>query len=314
MQYHRLGNTDLIVSKICFGALGIGPLQANLPLQQGSEIIKHALEQGINFIDTAEMYQTYPYISVALKNFHKDVIISTKSYAYTAEMMRSSFDKARRALNRDYIDVFLLHEQENMYTIKGHREALEMLLELKSKKLIKAVGISTHHISGVKAALELPEIDIIHPLLNYTGLGIADGGREEMEQVVTTAVEMGKGVYTMKALGGGNLMLQVEQALKYAFSLPVHAVAIGMKSLDEVDYNIEFMQKGIVGENLKNKVISQSRKLMIESWCQRCGKCVERCSQESLTLTPNGIYVDEKTCLLCGYCASVCSDFCIKII
>lgn len=313
MQYNKLGKTDLEVSQICFGALGIGPLQANLPLDEGAAVIRYALDCGLNFIDTAELYNTYSYIKKAISGINKQVIIATKSYAYSKDMMKKSFENARKSLNRDYIDIFLLHEQESYLTIKGHWEAFEFLLELKAKKLIKAVGISTHHISAVNAAIQIPEIDVIHPLINIAGLGIADGSREAMETAIRHALEVGKGVYSMKALGGGNLISNSDHALAYAFSIPVHAVALGMKTSAEVDYNISYAEKKEVSEEIRNKVNNQARSLLIEDWCKSCGKCVLRCSQKALTLTEKGIVIDKEKCVLCGYCAGECADFCIKI-
>jgi aryl-alcohol dehydrogenase-like predicted oxidoreductase len=67
LQYVNLGNTGINVSKLCFGGLIIGPLQANLPSYQGAQIILKAIELGVNFIDTAELYGTYPHIREALK-------------------------------------------------------------------------------------------------------------------------------------------------------------------------------------------------------------------------------------------------------
>ena len=61
-----LGNTGIRVSTICFGVLTIGPLQAGLKVQDGAEVVSYALERGINFLDTAESYGTYPYIKEAL--------------------------------------------------------------------------------------------------------------------------------------------------------------------------------------------------------------------------------------------------------
>ena len=54
MEYRVLGSTGLRVSRICFGSLTMGKLQANLPLAQGSALREYAFESGINFIDTAE--------------------------------------------------------------------------------------------------------------------------------------------------------------------------------------------------------------------------------------------------------------------
>ena len=63
MEYRLLGQTGMKVSRLCFGALTIGPLQAKLPLGEGVAVIRAALAAGVNFIDTAQLYGTYPYIA-----------------------------------------------------------------------------------------------------------------------------------------------------------------------------------------------------------------------------------------------------------
>ena len=62
-----LGNTNLSVSRVGMGVLPIGPGQLALPVEEGADIICHAVKQGINFIDTAQYYRTYPYIKRALE-------------------------------------------------------------------------------------------------------------------------------------------------------------------------------------------------------------------------------------------------------
>jgi Predicted oxidoreductases (related to aryl-alcohol dehydrogenases) len=85
-----LGKSGILVSRLCFGALTVGPLQVNLALSQGAAVIRHALEAGVNFFDTAELYDTYPYIKVSNSGLDNQVVIATKSYAYTGEGMEES--------------------------------------------------------------------------------------------------------------------------------------------------------------------------------------------------------------------------------
>ena len=59
MQYTTLGKTDIEVSRLCLGALTMGPLQAGLSPNEGGEIIAAAVGLGINFVDTAQLYRTY---------------------------------------------------------------------------------------------------------------------------------------------------------------------------------------------------------------------------------------------------------------
>jgi aryl-alcohol dehydrogenase-like predicted oxidoreductase len=93
MEYKKLGNTDLKVSSLCFGSLSISELQSNLPIEIGSEVIVTAMDLGVNFLDTAEFYNNYRYIGEAVKRSNKELIIASKSYAYTYEGMRSALKK-----------------------------------------------------------------------------------------------------------------------------------------------------------------------------------------------------------------------------
>jgi aryl-alcohol dehydrogenase-like predicted oxidoreductase len=181
MEYRVLGNTGIKVSRMCFGGLTVGPLQANLPIEVGAEVIAEAFNRGVNFIDTAQLYKTYPYIKRALEICEKkDIVIASKSYAYDEETAKKSLDEALTELNRDTIDIFLLHEQESEHTLRGHYEALKYYLKMKELGIIRAIGISTHTIRAVEAAAKMEEIDVIHPIINIKGIGIQDGSRDEM--------------------------------------------------------------------------------------------------------------------------------------
>lgn len=315
MEQVELGRTGLMVSRICFGALTIGPLQANLPVEAGAAVIRCALEHGINFIDTAELYGTYPYIKAALRGWPDPVVITSKSYAYTREAMAASLEKARREMDRDVIEIFLLHEQENELTLQGHRPALEYLLEAKERGVVRAVGISTHNVAGVRAAGVMPEIDVIHPIYNQAGLGILDGTREDMERAIIQARSAGQGIYAMKPIGGGNLIAQAEPALRYVLDQPfIQAVAVGMKNKMEVAMNAAIANKEPVPSEVKKQVGQQKRRLHIEDWCEGCGACVDACRYTALSVVNDKARVAESRCLLCGYCGAVCPQFCIKII
>jgi len=315
MFYRILGDTGIKVSRLCFGALTIGPLQANLPLEQGTAVIRWALDQGVNFIDTAELYQTYPYIRKAIRSKKNNVVICSKCYAHTREGMKESLKAALKGIDRDYIDIFMLHEQESLLTLKGHWEALEYLLEAKDRGLVRAVGISTHHVAAVEAAADMPEIEVIHPIINMAGVGIADGGVEEMLSAIRRAYRAGKGIYGMKALGGGNLLPRSQEALNFVLGLPeLASVAVGMQNFAEVDYNIRFFGQSEIPEELKTQVARQARRLHIEEWCQGCGACVEKCGAGALRLVGDKARVKSELCRLCGYCGAVCPLFAIKVI
>lgn len=316
MEKRILGGTGISVSRLCFGALTIGPLQANLTLENGADIIARAIEKGVNFIDTAELYGTLPMIRRAMFNTgKKDLVIATKSYAYSVETAEKSLKKALKEINRDYVDIFLLHEQESDLTLKGHWEAVEYLIRMKEAGHIRAVGLSTHYIAAVKAANKVPEIEILHPLINVRGLGIQDGSAEEMIGHLKTAKASGKGIYGMKPLGGGNLIPHAAECLKWALGQDcLDSIALGMQYPEEVDANIAFFETGSFPESSTTALQSRKRRLLIHDWCCRCGSCVDRCKSHALILGEKKAEVDVEKCILCGYCSAACPSLCIKVI
>lgn len=314
MEYVSLGNTGIQVSALAFGSLTMAPMQANLPPEMAAEILAYAASRGINFLDTAQLYDNYEYIRLAEKKMAQPLIIASKSYAYEKQMAFDAVEEARKRLDRDYIDIFMLHEQESEHTLRGHMPAIEELLRLKALGVIRAFGISTHHVAGVLAAAQADYIEVVHPLLNKAGLGIVDGNRKQMEDALKMAYEAGKGIYTMKPLGGGNLFASAQESLAYAFSFPYkHSVCIGMQSCDEIDANIEFMEKGgFSAENLA-VLLAKKRRLHIDDWCIGCGACAARCVSRGIDII-DGKAVPNTNCVLCGYCSRVCDQWAIKVV
>lgn len=291
------------------------PISGKSIYKRRADLIVYAYERGINFIDTAEIYENYDYIRQALKSIpREDYVISTKTYAYTKELARESLDKALKELNLDYIDIFLLHEQESEHTIRGHYPAIEYLLQQKNAGKTRAVGISTHKIAGAQGMIKYPELDIIHPIVNKNGIGILDGTLQEMLDALEKLHKMGKGIYGMKPLGGGHLITETQESLKFVFQKNyLHSIAIGMQSRDEIDANIQMLKNGYINENTFNRLSKKDRKLIVQDYCIGCGKCVDRCQHGGITIIDNMARPNEN-CVLCGYCATVCPEFCIKVI
>lgn len=310
-----LGNTNIEVSKLCFGSLTMTPFQANLSVPEGAYLIEYGFEQGINFLDTAEIYDNYAYIKQALLGIKReDYTIATKTYAYTKEMAKDSLEKALKEIGTDYIDLFLLHEQESIHTLRGHFEAIEYFIKAKEQGKIRAIGISTHKIAGAKAVKEIPEIEIIHPIVNKYGIGINDGSIEEMLSELKDIHNMGKGIYAMKPLGGGHLISELESSFNFVKKIPyIDSIAIGLQSKEEIDSNIYLLEHDKLPKNLKTELSKKNRRLIVADYCIGCGNCQRRCQQKAIEVI-DGIAVPNNKCILCGYCATVCPEFCIKVI
>ena len=233
MRKVSLGWHGPLVSEVCFGSLGISPLQGRVSFAEGVKVLRHAIERGIDWVDTAEIYANYSQLAEALR-FHPEVKIVSKSYAVTAQEMAASIERARQELQRDVFDFFLLHEQESALTLKGHQGAWEELQRAKAKGTVKYIGISTHAHGAVRAGALLPGIDVIHPIVNKQGLGIIDGTLEDMLEAIGFAAELGVGIYAMKVFGGGHLAADPKGALDFIRSNPhIQAMALGMSSVEK---------------------------------------------------------------------------------
>lgn len=294
----------------------MSPLQMDLSFEKGAELLYYAYQKGINFLDTADYYNNYGHIKKFLeliKN-RNDYVIATKSYAYSIETAKKTLNRALNEMNTDYVDLFLLHEQEGDLTIRGHYEAIEYFLKQKEKGIIKEVGISTHFVEGVKAMNKYPELKIIMPIINKSGIGIIDGTRQEMESAIKEAYTLGKGVYAMKPFGGGHLIEQAEESFNYVRQLDgIHSIAVGMQTKAEIDANCELINYGYISDETAAKIDIKTRKLHIADWCQGCGKCVEACQQKALKIENKKAIVNQEKCVRCGYCAKRCPEFCIKV-
>lgn len=124
MQYTRLGNSELNVSRICMGCMGFGDAGSGqhswtLDEEHSRQIIKHGLELGVNFYDTAIAYQSgtsEQYLGRALKDYTKreEVVVATKFLPRTPEEIaggitgqqhiESMIDQSLANLGMDYVD------------------------------------------------------------------------------------------------------------------------------------------------------------------------------------------------------------------
>ena len=314
MEMRKLGRSGLTVSRMCFGTLTMSPLQCDMSPEAGARLLIYAYERGVRFLDTADLYGTYPHIRLALKEAG-DYVISTKAYCYDEPTARQALERAFRGTGRDYIDLFMLHEQESLYTLRGHEEALNYLQRQKELGHIGAVGVSTHFCACVEAAPRFPMIDVIHPLINVSGIGIQDGARQDMERAIAHARDFGIGIFAMKPLGGGHLISSNGEALAYALESPLlDAIAVGMQSTREIDANVAAFEGAAKAREQLEALKDRKRRIMVHDWCEGCGRCAERCRQQAISVVDGRARIDEGRCVFCGYCARVCPQFCIKVV
>jgi len=311
-----LGKSGIEVTELCFGALPIGPLQKNVGVETAAEVIGEALTRGVNFVDTAESYGTYPHIKKAMDKTGIRPVISTKSSAVTYADMEKAVREALDVFDVKTVDIFLLHAarvKPDVFDIR--KEAFKCLLDYRENGKIKAVGIATHDVTVTRAAADNPEIDIVFPLINKTGMGVLGGSLKDMEEAVNYALDAGKGVFLMKALAGGNLIDDYAGAVEYARNVTGGRapLAVGMVDKRELEWNIRyFTGAGVAG---LHKIEQKTKEFIIlKGLCKACGRCVEACHSVAVDLNAGYAAIDSKSCIKCGYCVAACPEFGIRMI
>lgn len=153
MEYTKLGNTDIEISKLCVGCMSFGKPSADLHEwtlnpQDTENTVRHALELGINFFDTANTYAhgtSEEYLGRALKNCtsRDKVVLASKVYFneghLSKEAINREIDGTLKRLGTDYLDLYIIHRFDYETPIEETMEALDGLV--KSGK-VRALGAS----------------------------------------------------------------------------------------------------------------------------------------------------------------------------
>ena len=149
MKYTTLGKSDLKVSRICLGCMGFGDTQKGmhswtLPYEQSKEIVKYALESGINFFDTAMGYQggtSEEYLGRIIKECanREDVIVATKFVPRTESEIKNNIsgqqhvenclDASLKRLQMDYVDLYVYHFWDYNTPIEDIMEGLHNVIK-----------------------------------------------------------------------------------------------------------------------------------------------------------------------------------------
>ena len=172
MRYVNLGTTGLKVSRVCLGTMTYGTPQWRdwvLPEDESRPIIKRALDLGINFFDTADMYSlgvSEEVLGRALDDYaeRKDVVIASKVYWPTGEgpndqglsrkHILDSIDASLGRLGTDYVDLYYIHRWDYETPIE---ETLETLDDLVRMGKVRYLGASSMHAWQFMKALGLAD-------------------------------------------------------------------------------------------------------------------------------------------------------------
>ncbi len=174
MEYVKLGNTGLEVSRLCLGCMSYGRAQGgmikwpwSLSEEEGRPFIKKALESGINFFDTANVYsdgESERVLGRAIRDYanREEVILATKVYnpvrpgpngkGLSRKSILAEIDKSLERLGTDYIDLYIIHRFDHETPLE---ESLETLNDVVRSGKVLYLGASSMHAWQLMKALGL---------------------------------------------------------------------------------------------------------------------------------------------------------------
>jgi aryl-alcohol dehydrogenase-like predicted oxidoreductase len=223
MRYKTLGNTGLLVSDICLGAMtfsqgeGVWKTIGNVDQAGADALIRASIDAGVNFIDTADIYSaghSEKTVSQSLKNLgiaRKDIVIATKvfgrmgpgrndvgaSRGHIMDAVDASLDR----LDTDYIDLYQIHGTDLVTPIEETLRALDTLI---SQGKVRYIGCSNWHAWRIMKALGISEhrnLGKFDTLQAYYSLASRDLERE----IVPLLEDQKMGLLVWSPLAGGLL-------------------------------------------------------------------------------------------------------------
>ncbi|MEC0184607.1 aldo/keto reductase [Paenibacillus peoriae] len=170
MEQIRLGRTELRVNPIGLGANAVGGhnLYPNLNDEIGKDVLRTALKQGINFLDTAFVYghgRSEELIGEVIREQggRENVVIATKAFDNNPSLLKEAVENSLKRLQTDYIDLFYIHYPD-VETPKD--EAVGALKELKDEGKIRAIGVSNFSIEQLREANKDGYVDVVQDEYN----------------------------------------------------------------------------------------------------------------------------------------------------
>ena len=230
MKYVKLGNSDLNVSRICLGCMGFGNAQTGqhswtIDEEQSREVIKHALELGINFFDTAIVYQngtSEQFIGRALKDFAKrdDVVVATKFLPRTPEEISSGvtgqqhiatmIDRSLKNLGMDYVDLYIYHMWDYQTPIYDVLDGLNAVVKAGKARAIGIANCYAWQLAKANAIAEKEGFAKFVSVQNHYNLIF----REEEREMVPFCAEENIAMTPYSALASGRLSRRLGETTK----------------------------------------------------------------------------------------------------
>ena len=311
MQFRELGNTGEKVSILGFGTMRLPTIKThdNIDKTEASNILKYGIDNGINIIDTAYPYHGKEFAAAGkceaflgefLKenSYREDILISTKSPSWLIEKEEDFtyyLDNQLKALQTDYIDVYMLHDISLKQWEKFQEfNVIKFLENAKDEGKINHIGLSVHcdlwDLAEMLYAYDGWEVCLTQ--MNYVDESYQTG-LEGLEYLKDEKI----GTMIMEPLRGGTLVNNIPQpisdiwdraevkrtplewALEYLWDMEnVDCVLSGMNSLEQVKENIEIASKAKVNSisEFDKELIREVREKYMElrgNTCTGCNYC-----------------------------------------
>lgn len=271
--YRTLGRTGLKISVVSFGAM----------LTPEPEVIRAAIEQGVNYIDTARKYmggRNEEIVCKAVKGMRDKVFIATKTQPGSetkAEIIRD-VETSLKALGTDHIDVIQLHNLTDRRRI-FITETREALAQLKKQGKVRFCGVTTHknEVEVLNALVDDPERFFDTCLVKYN---FKSG--KEVSAAIDRAASAGIGIIAMKTQAGGydttalGRISPHQAALKWALQNPKVTAAIpGMKDMAQLREDIAVMGMPFTYADVRR--LDRYAEAISPFYCNFCGACEAGC-------------------------------------
>ncbi|MFV0527105.1 MAG: aldo/keto reductase [Lachnospiraceae bacterium] len=168
MEYRKLGKSDLEVSRLCVGCMSFGDPASKMHAwtlnpAESEALIKRALDLGINFFDTANVYSagtSEEYLGQALRKqvSREQVVIATKVYFNEGHLSRAAIlreiDGSLKRLGTDYVDLYIIHRFDKETPIEETMEALDSLVKAGKVRALGASAMYGYQFHAMQMAAE----------------------------------------------------------------------------------------------------------------------------------------------------------------
>ncbi|MBC7234559.1 MAG: aldo/keto reductase [Chloroflexi bacterium] len=265
MQTLRLGRTNLMVTAVGFGGI---PIQ-RLNEEDAVAVVRHSLDLGINWIDTAHGYTTSEErIGRAIAGRNPRPILCTKSHGLTAEAYAQEVEQSFQRLGVNYIDVYQFHgvsKAEQFDKITAPNGPLDVARRLRDEGRIGHIGVTSHNLD---VAIELVQSDLFETLMfpfNFIT-------REPAERLIPLCRQHDVGFIAMKPMGGG-LLEDATLAFKWLRRFPDVVPLVGIQALAEIDEIMRIMEGPAELSAEEEARIEAIRQELGTRFCRSCDYC-----------------------------------------